>query len=139
VIAGSEVRALLGSGHLDGIEIERRGEPGRRKLDVCALFVFIGADPCTPWLIGHIALDSHGFILTGRDLPGTPDATYPPGPLETSIAGVFAAGDVRSGSIKRVASAVGEGSMAVHLVHDYLKRLAAPAALLPAAEEVVAG
>jgi thioredoxin reductase (NADPH) len=137
VIANSEVRALEGNGHLTGIEIERRGEQPRRTLDVCALFVFIGADPCTPWLTGHIALDSHGFILTGRDLPDTATAAYPPGPLETSIAGVFAAGDVRSGSIKRVASAVGEGSMAVHLVYDYLKRQAVPVALQSPVEELV--
>jgi thioredoxin reductase (NADPH) len=137
VIADSEVRALTGDGNLNAIEIERRGERVRRMLDVCALFVFIGADPCTPWLTGSIALDSDGFILTGRDVPGTSGAAYPPGPLETSVAGVFAAGDVRSGSIKRVASAVGEGSMAVHLVHDHLKRQAARATLQSPIAELV--
>ncbi len=84
------------------------------------MFVFIGAAPCTAWLAGTIMLDDHGSVLTG-DQP--PDAQTGPRPLflETSLPGVFAVGDVRSGSIKRVASAVGEGSMAVRLVHERLR------------------
>jgi thioredoxin reductase (NADPH) len=84
------------------------------------LFVFIGATPCTAWLSGTVTLDDDGFVLTGDHLP---DPGTDPRPLflETSLPGVFAVGDVRSGSIKRVASAVGEGSMAVRLVHERLR------------------
>ena len=122
VLAHTEIAALRGAGKLRALTVADRADGSRRDLDVCALFVFIGADPQTGWLQGALALDRSGFILTGGDAP-TPDQ---PGsgqlPLETSVGGVFAAGDVRSGSIKRVASAVGEGSMAVRLVHDYLAR-----------------
>lgn len=120
LIAESEVKELLGDRTIDGVVVEHRnGE--RRRLDVTALFVFIGADPQTSWLGGRLALDERGFILTGRDIPAAPGDGATPAALETSIPGIFAAGDVRSGSIKRVASAVGEGAMAVHLVHGYLK------------------
>ena len=92
------------------------------------VFVMTGADPNTRWLEGRVVLDPHRFIKTGQDL--TPDelhtARWPlartPLPLETSLPGVFAIGDVRSGNMKRVASAVGEGSTAVALVHQVLKQ-----------------
>jgi thioredoxin reductase len=98
------------------------------------LFVLIGSQPRTQWLGQSIARDRWGFILTGPDLLGDNDARWPPGrpplPLETSLPGVFAAGDVRAGSVKRVASAVGEGAAAVPLVHRYLQTTAAaPAAV----------
>jgi thioredoxin reductase (NADPH) len=89
--------------------------------------VFIGADPCTEWLGATLATDEHGFLLTGQDLhltyldPARDGRDRPPLPLETSRPGVFAAGDVRAGSIKRVASAVGEGAMAVRMIHQYLR------------------
>ena len=95
-----------------------------------ALFVFIGAEPRTAWLRGQLSVDHHGFILAGQDLqlthldPAGDHDQRPPLPLETSRAGVFVAGDVRAGSIKRVASAVGEGAMAVRLIHQYLALLA---------------
>ena len=93
----------------------------RRALDVDACFVFIGAAPRTDWLDGVVARDERGFILAG---PDAKDAGWPlkrdPYVLETSVPGVFVAGDVRARSIKRVASAVGEGSMAVSLIHQYL-------------------
>jgi thioredoxin reductase (NADPH) len=76
------------------------------------MFVFIGAEPCTGWLAGALEVDRHGFVLTGRN----PADSL----LETSRPGIFAAGDVRSGSVKRVASAVGEGATAVQLVHVFL-------------------
>ena len=122
VLAHTEVAALEGDGELHGLTVADRRDGTRRDLDTRALFVFIGADPRTEWLNGTLALDRAGFILTGHD---TPAASGPgPGrlPLETTIPGVFAAGDVRSGSIKRIASAVGEGSMAVRLTHDHLAR-----------------
>ena len=89
--------------------------------EVDAVFVFIGAAPRTDWLEGVVARDERGFILAGADAKA---AGWPlrrdPYPLETSVPGVFVAGDVRARSIKRVASAVGEGSMAVSLIHEYL-------------------
>ena len=87
----------------------------------------IGAEPHTDWLGDPVERDDHGFILTGRDLyrtgalPAGWSLERPPLPLETSLPGVFAAGDVRHGSTKRVASAVGEGAVAIQLVHEYLR------------------
>ena len=92
-------------------------------MDVKALFVFIGAEPHTTWLDGSVAMDEHGFLLTGRDLRSEQIVAYEsdrPLFLETSQPGMFAVGDVHSGSVKRVASAVGEGSMAIRLVHQRL-------------------
>ncbi|HMH48023.1 MAG TPA: FAD-dependent oxidoreductase [Solirubrobacteraceae bacterium] len=97
------------------------GPDGEQALDADACFVFIGASPRTDWLDGVIARDERGFILAGRDVQA---AGWPlerePYMLETTVPGVFVAGDVRARSIKRVASAVGEGSMAVSLIHEYL-------------------
>jgi thioredoxin reductase (NADPH) len=93
-------------------------------LPVSSLFVFIGAAPHTDWLSGVVQRDERGFILTGRDVKGRVRAASGAERdrylLETSIAGVFAVGDVRARSMKRVASAVGEGSIAVQFVHQYL-------------------
>ena len=96
-------------------------------VDAVALFVLIGAEPHTQWLPGAVRRDQSGFVLTGNDLLQDGQAHQhwplrrPPMLLESSLPGVFAAGDVRHGSVKRVASAVGEGSIAIHLVHDYLR------------------
>jgi thioredoxin reductase (NADPH) len=106
-------------GHLRRLRV--RGPDGEDELDADACFVFIGASPRTDWLEGVVARDEHGFILAGPDVhtDGWP-LKRDPFLLETSVPGVFVAGDVRARSIKRVASAVGEGSMAVSLVHQYL-------------------
>ena len=97
----------------------------RRSVPADALFVLIGSQPRTQWLGESIARDQWGFILTGPDLPAGTGHRWPPGrpplPLETSLPGVFAAGDVRQGSVKRVASAVGEGAATIPLVHRYLQ------------------
>ena len=99
----------------------RDADGAERVEEVDAVFVFIGATPRTDWLEGVVARDERGFILAGADVRA---AGWPlhrdPYPLETSVPGVFVAGDVRARSIKRVASAVGEGSMAVSLIHEYL-------------------
>jgi thioredoxin reductase (NADPH) len=126
LLTNREVAELRGEDGLEAIVVvdPRTGE--REELEAKALFVFIGAEPHTDWLRGYIAMDEHGFLITGRDLEGDQLAAYNgerPLFLETSQPGVFAVGDVHSGSIKRVASAVGEGSMAVQLVHRRLAGL----------------
>jgi thioredoxin reductase (NADPH) len=127
LLANTEVRELMGEGRLEGVVVEDNRSGARRILGAQALFVFIGAEANTGWLDGAIELDERGFVLTGRALDGSAlegniwrGLSREPYPLETSLPGVFATGDVRSGSIKRVASTVGEGSMAVRLVHQYL-------------------
>lgn len=109
----TEVRELIGDRELEAIVVADNRTGERRTFQTNDLFIFIGADPCVGWLIDSVELDEKGYVRTGRG-----DAL----PLETSLPGVFAVGDVRSGSIKRVASAVGEGSMAVRLIHEHLSR-----------------
>ena len=106
---------------LEGLALEDSGTGRREEVAATAVFVLIGAEPRTEWLGGVVRRDDRGYILTGRDVPqeGWP-LERPPLPFETSIPGVFAAGDVRYGSVKRVAGAVGEGSVAVGSVHQYL-------------------
>jgi thioredoxin reductase (NADPH) len=116
----TEAVAAEGNGHLDRLRV--RGPDGdESELGADACFVFIGASPRTDWLEGVVARDERGFILAGQDVPadGWP-LKRDPYLLETSVPGVFVAGDVRARSVKRVASAVGEGSMAVSLIHQYL-------------------
>jgi len=124
---GAVVTALEGDGHLEAVGI--RDEAGvETRINTPALFLFIGADPHTEWLSGCVQLDKKGFVLTGAAV--SPDVARSelwraqgrtPFFLETSLPGVFAAGDVRSGSVKRCASAVGEGAMAVSFVHASLE------------------
>lgn len=121
----TEVVAARGDGHLEAVTLVDRASGHDEEVKTNWLFVFIGASPRTGWLGPDVARDARGFVITGQDLACTDDdRTWPlgrpPFPLETSVPGVFAAGDVRLDSMKRVASAVGEGAMAVHLVHRYL-------------------
>jgi thioredoxin reductase (NADPH) len=127
LLRNTEVRELVGGERLEGLVVEDSRSGARRTLDARALFVFIGAEANTGWLEGAVELDQSGFVLTGEALDRSALAggawetlSREPHLLETNLPGVFAAGDVRSGSIKRVASAVGEGSMAVRLVHQHL-------------------
>ena len=124
VMGHSRVVELKGEGGLEAVVVEDTRSGERREVACKALFVFIGADPHTEWLAGQVETDRKGFLLTGRDLDGDAIAAYEgerPFFLETSLPGIFAVGDVHAGSIKRVASAVGEGSMAVRLVHQRLE------------------
>lgn len=119
---GASVVAVDGRGHLEAITIEDGSTGAWERRETDALFVFIGADARTDWLPADIARDERGYILTGIEAQtaGAWRVDRDPYFLETSVPGVFAAGDVRHGSIKRVASGVGEGSMAIALVHQYL-------------------
>jgi thioredoxin reductase (NADPH) len=119
VLLRTEVREVEGEGRMERIVVEDGQTRERRELDCAALFVFIGADPHTDWLSGLVELDEKGFVVTGMAEHSGRRALL----LETNLPGVLAVGDVRSGSIKRVASAVGEGSMAVRLVHEHLGTL----------------
>ena len=125
VLRNMEVRRMSGDKQLATVEIANNKTGEVRTLQTPALFSFIGAVPRTDWLPEDIETDSRGFVRTGPAMAQSPRWTGRREPflLETSRAGVFAAGDVRSGSVKRVASAVGEGSMAVQFVHEYLKEM----------------
>ena len=123
----SQVVGIEGTDHLQAIVVEDRDSGARKRYETNALFVFIGADAETSWLPPQLIRDARGYVCTGRDvldLVRKHEGTWPlqrdPYLLETSIPGIFAAGDVRHGSIKRVASGVGEGSMAIAFVHQYL-------------------
>jgi thioredoxin reductase (NADPH) len=124
----TELTGLEGDGHLERVTWQDKANGEACARDIRHVFLMAGARPRTEWLKGCLALDEKGFILTGRDVDffrgsGWKPA-HPPQILETSLPGVFAVGDARSGNVKRVASAVGEGSIAVHLVHRALAELA---------------
>jgi len=120
---GTEVAEARGEGHLEAVTLVDRVSGATEDMPVNWLFVFIGASPRTDWL-GDVVRDDKGFVVTGQDLLASSPTAWtearPPFTLETSVPGVFAAGDVRLDSMKRVASAVGEGAMSVYLVHRYL-------------------
>jgi thioredoxin reductase (NADPH) len=119
----TEVVAAHGEGALEAIDIRTSGSDDLTRLASSGLFIFIGADAETGWLPPEIALDARGYVLTGPDLrpAGAWQLERDPFLLETSTPGLFACGDVRSGPVKRVAAAVGEGSMAIAFVHEYLR------------------
>jgi thioredoxin reductase (NADPH) len=131
ILPRSEVREVEGAGRLEGVVVEDLITSTRRTIAAAALFVLIGAEAHTQWLAESIQLDRHGFIVTGPDLSGQARNAAAwgrlgrdPYLLEASLPGVFAAGDVRSGSAKRVAAAVGEGSMAIRFATEHLGRRA---------------
>jgi thioredoxin reductase (NADPH) len=120
VMLGTEVRELLGDQALEAIEVRDNRAGARRVITARSLFVFIGVTPCTGWLSGIVDLDAGGFVRTGNDASAAgathgDEACWRCSPLETCQPGIFAVGDVRSGSAKRVAAAVGEGAMAIRL------------------------
>jgi thioredoxin reductase (NADPH) len=112
---GAEVVALHGRERLEAVTVRNLVDGGQLRIDACALFIMVGAAPNTRWLSGLVALDDKGFVLTG-------DAAGGDSPYATSHPGIFAVGDVRSGSVKRVASSVGEGSVVISKVWDYVNR-----------------
>jgi len=129
VLTRSRIEELAGQERLESVTVEKLTTAARESLPACALFVMIGTEPHTQWLADSVDLDKAGYVITGPDLG--PDARRQrpwigldrdPYLLETSVPGVFAAGDVRSGSVKRAASAVGEGSIAVRFVSEQLSR-----------------
>jgi thioredoxin reductase (NADPH) len=123
ILLHTVVRQMMGAKELEAVELEDTKTHDRRTVRTQALFSMIGAIPCTDWLPPEIERDERGFIKTGHAVAGAPawaSAGRPPGPLETSLPGIFAAGDVRSGSVKRCAAAVGEGGTAVEGVHQAL-------------------
>ena len=127
VMTETEVLEVKGTDRLEGLVVRTGPDGAPREMAAAAVFVFIGARPRTEFCEGVLTRDPGGFIYTGLDLvtDGRPPAGWPPGRLpallETSVPGIFAAGDVRHGSSKRVAAAVGEGAVAVQLIHQYLK------------------
>jgi thioredoxin reductase (NADPH) len=131
VLVHTEVRELHGErGVLEAVVVEDTASGERRRLEARELMVFIGAAPCTGWLADAVGLDSGGYVQTGPSAAESGAEAFSeigraPLPLESSAPGVFAVGDVRSGSVQRVASAVGEGAMAVRLVHEHLRGLTA--------------
>lgn len=129
VLPNSEVLEVKGEGHLEKIILKDLENNEEKEMDAAALFVFIGARPYTEWVPDNLLTDRKGFILTGKDLMVHPEfkrvwkLIRSPHFLETSIPGIFAAGDVRAGAMNRVASAVGEGAMAISFVHQALAEI----------------
>jgi thioredoxin reductase (NADPH) len=132
----TEVIALVGDQTLDGVELRDNARQTVSTLAAGGLFVFIGAKPSTQWLDGQLAQDDRGFLLTGTDIPASylDGAEHSPLFLETSRPGIFCVGDVRSRSVKRAATAIGEGSMAVRLVFERLQMTGSAVASPPRAE-----
>ena len=126
---GGEVARCTGDSRLECVTIRNRADGSLDDVDAHALFIFIGADANTGWLPRDVICDERGYVCTGRDVTDLMPEAWPlerdPYLLETSVPGIFSAGDVRHGSIKRVAAGVGEGSIAIAFVHEHLADLAA--------------
>jgi thioredoxin reductase (NADPH) len=123
ILYHTEIRRMMGKTRLEEVEIENTSTGERRVIQTVAVFSMIGARPCTDWLPSCVLLDNRGFVKTGTSVADSPKwagMNRPPYPFETSCPGIFAAGDVRSGSVKRCGAAVGEGSMAIENVHQML-------------------
>jgi thioredoxin reductase (NADPH) len=120
---GTEVVAAYGDDTLEAIDVRSSETGDTERVESGGLFIFIGADAETAWLPPEIARERRGYVLTGSDVrdAGRWEPDRDPYLLETSVPGIFASGDVRFGPVKRVAAAVGEGSMAIAFVHQYLK------------------
>ena len=122
----TEIERVEGEGHVERVALTSLDDGSCRVEEADALFVFIGTRPRSDWLPPEVLRDAKGFVLTGRDMMAAEAYARiwkehrEPLPLETSVPGVFAAGDLRAGAMNRVASAVGEGSMVVRLAHEYL-------------------
>jgi thioredoxin reductase (NADPH) len=129
----SQVAAVHGDGALEALDVRDADTGAITRHESGGLFIFIGADAQTAWLPPEIALDQRGYVLTGSDMRAAGRWTLDRDPylLETSVPGIFACGDVRFGPVKRVAAAVGEGSMAIAFVHQYLKDAPRQASGLP--------
>lgn len=125
----SQVTAVHGDGHLEAVTVRHIPSGAEETAPAAGLFIFIGAIPCTDWLSGVVKMDEHGFVLTGSKLlqNGQAKKDWPldrePFLTESSVPGIFVVGDIRAGSVKRVASAVGEGSVTVQFIHQYLSKV----------------
>jgi thioredoxin reductase (NADPH) len=128
--ANGEIVAVEGGDHLNAIVVRDTRNGGTERWDVDAVFVFIGADAVSDWLPSEVIRDELGYVCSGRDVLDLLESEHRPWPherdpylLESSVPGIFVVGDVRHGSIKRVAAGVGEGSMSIAFVHTYLAGL----------------
>lgn len=125
----SQVTAVHGDGHLEAVTVRHVPSRAEETAPAAGLFIFIGAIPCTDWLSGVVKMDEHGFVLTGSKLLQNGQAKKDwsldrePFLTESSVPGIFVVGDIRAGSVKRVASAVGEGSVTVQFIHQYLSKV----------------
>jgi thioredoxin reductase (NADPH) len=140
VIPFTEVAEALGRERLECLRLRNSKTGQEQTVQASGLFIFIGASPKTDWLKGLLAMDERGFLLSGPFLPRAQSTQHPPNwtldrdpfLLETNVPGIFVAGDVRHGSIKRVASSVGEGSICVQMIHQHLAHLSGAPADPPA-------
>ena len=124
MLVNTELAAAHGDVSIEAIDVRNSATAETTRLDSGGVYIFIGADAETGWLPEEIALDRHGYVLTGTDVSAAGHWTLDerdPYLLETSVPGIFAVGDVRFSAVKRVAAAVGEGSMAIAFVHQHLK------------------
>ena len=123
VVTTAEVVAVDGDDHLESVTVRDTATSAVTRVATSGLFCFIGAHPASAWLPAQVARDEDGFALTDVAVSAGPASTRTRLPFETAVDGIFAAGDIRAGSVKRVAAAVGEGSSVIRSVHQYLTSL----------------